>query len=483
MNKCHMVKELGSYLDNQLSDHQRQRMDGHLKTCKICTQELARLKTLSEKIKAWHTPDLEAGFDVSLRNKIVAWELQRGQVKMKKKTFTVLVPSGVLAGILVLLFMWHAYFPPALYHKTVQYSQDKKFAPAAYLSTRSAIPMQITRGAYQNKVLGGGGDKIIEELGDNRYQGALGLSQADKYGNALGDRIQTYDGHMREYDARRVYGLSEKDEASARGGNMMMAYSQPYPQTQETKTPVESFAPIGEGSVIVIQPVLPATGEGEKIIRAAEIALEVEDGREAYKSASLICQELSGYLATSNFYKDNEGRESGTIVMRIPKDKFTHALDRLGTLGKVENIVTDSRDVSQEYANIKAQLDAAMVVYNKMLEALQKRQTTIPEAMRLESEITPILQRVEGLKNQLEYLNNAVALTTITVRFHEPAVSAKILKESRRYIQESILNAKINAVKFFAGILPYTVVIVTLLAVALGLAIFLTYWLRRLFKS
>jgi hypothetical protein len=208
----------------------------------------------------------------------------------------------------------------------------------------------------------------------------------------------------------------------------------------------------------------------------------VEDGKETYKKASLICQEFGGYLAESRFYRDDEGREAGTIVMRIPKDKFLAALDKINTLGKVQDIATDSQDVSQQYANLKSRLDAAMVVYNKMLEALQKRQTSIDEAARLESELTPVLQRIEQLKNQIDYLNNAISFTTITLTFYEPVVSAKVLKESRRYISQSILSAVIEGTKFLAKALPVAVVVGLLLGIATVIAFALKYWILRLFR-
>jgi len=236
------------------------------------------------------------------------------------------------------------------------------------------------------------------------------------------------------------------------------------------------------GPVIVIQPIIPATGEGDKIIRTGTIKLEVENGKQAYKLASEICQELGGYLASSSFYKDKEGREAGTITMRIPKDKFTTALDRLGALGKVENISTDSQDVSQEYAALKSQLDAALVVYNKMLEALQKRQVTIPEAMRLESELTPILNRVAQLKNKIEYLNNAVSFTTVTINFHEPQISTKTLAESRRFVKESLISAAANAIRFLAQALPVVIVVLVSLGVAFGIVLVAKIIILRLFK-
>jgi polyhydroxyalkanoate synthesis regulator phasin len=210
--------------------------------------------------------------------------------------------------------------------------------------------------------------------------------------------------------------------------------------------------------------------------------VEVEDGKLAYQKALQICQELGGYMASSNFYKDSQGREAGTITMRIPKEKFESAVDKLGALGKVESSNTDSRDVSQEYANLKTQLDAAMVVYNKMMEALQKKQVTIPEAVRLESELTPILRRIQDLKNRLEYLDNAISYTTITVNVHEPVVSVKVLKDSKRQIKESLINTGVNTIKFIAGVIPVAVLLFFWLII-LGIVAFLVkYLVAKLFK-
>lgn len=239
----------------------------------------------------------------------------------------------------------------------------------------------------------------------------------------------------------------------------------------------------GTPSVIVIQPVLPATGEGEKIIRTAQVRLEVEDGKQTYTKASEICQELGGYLAASSFYKDAEGREAGTITMRIPKDKFLTALDKLSALGKVEKMDSNSQDVSQEYTNLKTQLDISMVVYNKMLEALQKRQVTIPEAIRMESELTPVLRKIEDLKNRIERLNNAISFTTVNLNFHEPKVSLKVLNENKSYIKQSLITAQINAVKFFVNVLPFMAVAIVSFVIILAIALLLKNWVIRLFKN
>jgi hypothetical protein len=449
MNKCHLFKELSSYLDNQLSEEQKLRMDEHLKTCSMCSQELSRLRALSEKLKAWQIADLDASFDASVRDEIVARELERGEVKMKKKTIAILVPSGVLAGILVMIFLGQFYIKGGYQGKLRQAADDIG-------GTYARIGLASRTGSASFG--------LGQKSGYEPYYFAQKASS--DYAFELKNALPA---------AKKDYAMSNEVMSLRRGlgseGAAGIPSTQAYSDTQAY-----------QGSVIVIQPVLPATGEGEKIIRSAEVRLEVEDGKTAYKKALEICQELGGYLAASNFYKDAEGRESGTITMRIPKDKFLTALDKINALGKVESSFTNSQDVGQEYANLRTQLDTTMIVYNKMLEALQKRQATIPEAMRLESELTPVLRRIEELKNKLDYLNNAVSFTTITVNFHEPQVSAKVLKETRGYIQQRLLIARINAVKFFANAIPAIVPVVVWIIIIAGAVLLIKYWVTRLFK-
>jgi hypothetical protein len=100
----------------------------------------------------------------------------------------------------------------------------------------------------------------------------------------------------------------------------------------------------------------------------------------------------------------------------------------------------------------------------------------------LESELTPVLRRIEGLKNQMESLDNAVSFTTITVNFHEPKVSAKALADSGRVIKESLITTAITAVKFVAGAVPVLIVVIICAAILLVSALVIKYLLIRFFK-
>lgn len=436
MDKCHMLKELSNYLDNQLSETQKLGVEEHLKECALCSQELDRLKLLSEKLKLWQVPKLDENFNNSVIKEVVRQDIERGAVKMKKKTLAILVPSSALMIILFFVFLGNIYINRGIKSHLRSASDDigSQFAPKP---TRTQAVSRQNHEPYYVKT---DQDKKLAEA--NR-------------------RVDSFQEHV----------------LVGRGGAVGQNDGYAPRDYQDTGT-----GEYGQGSVIVIQPVLPATGQGEMIIRTAQVSLEVEDGSKAYKDAIAICNALGGYLASSRLYKDAESRNSGILIMRIPKDKFLTALDKLTLLGKVENSTTDSRDVQQEYSNLKARLDASMVVYKKMLEALQKKQATIPEAMRLESELTPVLQRIEALKNQLETLNNSVSFTTINLNFHEAEVSGKVLKEIRSSIKESFLATSIKTAQFLVKAVPTILVTVIWAVVLLVAAILVKNLIMRLFK-
>lgn len=444
MFRRHVLKDLSSYIDNELLERKKQEVENHLKQCETCSQELARLRLLSEKLKTWQVPGLVSDLGHSVNSEIVRKELEKEEVKMKKKTWTILIPSGVIAGILVFLFVGQTYL--------------KRSMQARLTTATDEIGEQYSpnRKQYEPYYMGSEIDEKVAVL----RAGNIAIA-------SLGDMIDT-----------------SRSSTYVKNNKTQNLVSSIYPASavNEFKNPE---SPSGEGSVIVIQPSLPAIGEGDKIIRYADVWLEVKDGADTYTKAGGICLKYGGYIHHSDFRKDTEGREAGSITMRIPKEKYAAVLDELRGLGIVENVNTSSQDVSQQYVSFKAELGAAMKVYEKALEVLKKRQPTVSDAVRMESELTPILKRVENLKNQLEKLENSVNFATVNIYFHEPKVSLKVLKETKKDIQQSMITAGINAVKLFAKIIkaiPNFIVFVVWVAVAIGVLFLLKYWIIRLFK-
>ena len=442
MFRRHVINRLSYYIDGKLKEKEKLAIDQHLKLCQFCRKELIDLELVRKSVKNWTAPKLDEGFDDRLMNAIVERELNKEAVPMKRKTLAMLIPSGVVAGLLVLVMFNQVYM---------------KKSVTARLKTSS--------------------EEIGENYAEEGFDAGYDITNGMQFLNGKKEKYHDAWGVSRESDYRHskfVSAQSLKLEDSDFDSNIV---DNRIKSVKIVESPVEN-----QGSVIVIQPVLPGTPDAEKLIRTATISLEIEDGTVAYKKVADICKEFNGYLAASRFFKDDQGRQAGTITMRIPKDKFDAALESLSAIGKVEDVKTDSQDVSRQYASLKTELDATMVVYNKMLEALNKRQATIPEVIRMESELTPVLRKVEHIKNQIETLNNAVSFTTIKVNFHETKVSVKTLRESTKSLRESLIATGINSVKFIAYALPFVFAILVLVFCSIVAAVVIKNIIKKLFK-
>ncbi len=110
MHKCRFTAQVNDYLDNRLDVATRKKFEEHMRACPLCSAELEQLRKLREHLKAWQVNNAKDGFESSVQSKIAAWEMERGGVKMKTKPSVILVPAGVLVGLLVFLFVGKMYF-------------------------------------------------------------------------------------------------------------------------------------------------------------------------------------------------------------------------------------------------------------------------------------------------------------------------------------------------------------------------------------
>ena len=148
----------------------------------MCSGKIERLTKLKEQLQAWQVASAPEGFESSVQNKIVAWELERGEEKMKAKTKMILVPAGVLVGILVFVVVVN-YMGRSMYGRLRQSSESigRQFDPKAGYLPRKVMtesgqkvdkqyePYYITKGAYSmTSRTKAGADAISDEVGGKR---------------------------------------------------------------------------------------------------------------------------------------------------------------------------------------------------------------------------------------------------------------------------------------------------------------------------
>ena len=93
---------------------------------------------------------------------------------------------------------------------------------------------------------------------------------------------------------------------------------------------------------------VPPIGEGPRVIRTANVTVEVADGRfdTTLDRLFAISTGLGGYISGSTASTDTGALRSGTITFQVPSDKFNQALTEVRGLGRVQNFNIGGQDVS-----------------------------------------------------------------------------------------------------------------------------------------
>ncbi|MCX6021021.1 MAG: DUF4349 domain-containing protein, partial [Chloroflexi bacterium] len=158
-----------------------------------------------------------------------------------------------------------------------------------------------------------------------------------------------------------------------------------------------------------------------------------------------------------------------TITLRVPAQGYADVMTALRRMSvKVESEKGEAKDVTEEFADIDAQV-RNLEVTEAQLQELMKKATTIDEILRVQNQISTVRGQIERLKGRAQYLQRNADLATITVTL-APELPAKVTvetpvgwdplrvaagawRESLRAVQ-AVLTVGIVTVVFFWWLLP-----------------------------
>jgi hypothetical protein len=268
------------------------------------------------------------------------------------------------------------------------------------------------------------------------------------------------------------YGMAEKGkmaepadtavEYEATGGEI--------PPAPETGTPApETGTPAPETGDEVTFAELDTTEMTKDlmVIKTADVTYEVEDVDKATDEIVTVVSKYNAFILDSHKYKDEYGFSYSTVTVRIKPEYFEKAIKDLheGVEGELINEQITGEDVTAEYVDLKARLDNKMEVQRRFNEYLDTQTRSLNDIITVERELERIGEDVERLKGQLRYLENRVALSTITVNVQEP--SAPTIPGGKRTFWEDIkwafrvmFGVIVFLIQAFIILLPFIVIVV-----------------------
>jgi len=234
------------------------------------------------------------------------------------------------------------------------------------------------------------------------------------------------------------------------------------------------------------------------VIENADMSIVVADPQTKMQAISAMAERMGGFVVSSNIYETNLSgggkAPEGSMTIRVPAERLNDALDEIKEgIVELRSETRSGQDVTQEYTDLASRL--------KNLEATERQLTVIMEnAQRTEDvlqvfrELTQIREQIELIKGQMQYYEQAAALSSISIRL----IAEKTIQpiEIGGWKPQGVVRDAVQAlVDFLQGFFEFVVwlVIVFLPAAililgSLGLFLFVVWrfvrWLWRvLFKG
>jgi hypothetical protein len=166
-----------------------------------------------------------------------------------------------------------------------------------------------------------------------------------------------------------------------------------------------------------------------KIIRNAELYLEIRDPAEGQRKITSIAESLGGFVVTS------ESKQSDTqdptkkelevnLVVRIPALQYNSALEQIRAVSnRVIQEKTSGQDVTEDFIDLEARIKTQKALEVQFLE-IMKQANKVGDALEIQRQIAEVRTEIEKLEGRKRFLENRASLSTITVNLRTPAVIA-----------------------------------------------------------
>ncbi len=170
----------------------------------------------------------------------------------------------------------------------------------------------------------------------------------------------------------------------------------------------------------------------------------------------------------------------GNIAVRVPDNKFEEALSELRNLAvRVRSESTGSRDVTEEYVDLKSRLKNAEATESQYLEILEKA-TNVEDILRVHERLSQVRREIEQLKGRMQYLERTSSMSLISVNLR-PEASTKPLA-SAGWSALEILKSAVRGIVTFGQWLVAALIWLVIFSPVWGIAGFI-YWRRRKKKA
>ena len=193
----------------------------------------------------------------------------------------------------------------------------------------------------------------------------------------------------------------------------------------------ESEAPANEGPTD--SATATAVTANRKLIRNAQVGLEIVSFDDAVQKITAFANEDRGYIATTSSQKQANGKLKGEIVVKVLPENLDRFLQKLRGLGELKNQTLGTEDITKAYFDTDSRLKNARVMEQRLVEMLKKKSDDINDLLQVEKELGRVREQIEQMQGELKFWDSQVQFATVTISLAEKDMEepAKFLLKER----------------------------------------------------
>ena len=154
-----------------------------------------------------------------------------------------------------------------------------------------------------------------------------------------------------------------------------------------------------------------------RIIRNAELTVEVDNPKGAEQAATAIAERLGGFTISSELHQYAESEDRGTLtielVLRVPAEQFQQALTQLCALSAhVTSEKITGQDVTEEFIDLEARIRTEKALEAQYLDIL-KDAKTVKDALDVHAHLAEVREQIEKAEGRRHFLENQTSLSTV----------------------------------------------------------------------
>lgn len=150
------------------------------------------------------------------------------------------------------------------------------------------------------------------------------------------------------------------------------------------------------------------------IVRRVDASIVVDDIPGSIDSLGMLASSLGGWVIDSS----RDSGNFGFVSFRVPADRLDEAMASVRDLAvTVEAENGSSRDVTDQYVDLRARLNNQLATERALLELLGRAET-VKEALDVQRELAVAREQVERLQGQIALIEqtSAYSLVSVTLR-------------------------------------------------------------------